>query len=199
VTGVLCNGVDACLQGLPCEFLSRNLTHLMLGASPALTLARRALKSAGHLVLDGVELRHRSVGARRVRKDNGLFSTDAFLASLTADMSACTTPVVPAEIIPLVTDTLMKASLPSFALPPPTDCAPRHFTAAPPRPKQFDTLAPGPGMHGTLICEITVTSPWVPSFVGHSSRKAAEVWSRASRAAGTRRLSMATVHAAHPI
>jgi hypothetical protein len=73
VSDVLCNGVDACLQGLLCEFLSRFLTHLMLGASPALAFAWRALRSAGHLVLYGVELRHLSVGARRVRKDNGLF------------------------------------------------------------------------------------------------------------------------------
>jgi hypothetical protein len=93
-------------------------------------------------------------------------TTDAFLASLTADVSACTTPVVPAKTISLVTDNLMKASLPSFALPPPKDCAPRHFTAAPPRPKQFDTLMPGPSMHGTLICEPPITSPWVPSLSG---------------------------------
>jgi hypothetical protein len=73
----LCDGVNACLQDLPCEILSRIFTHLMLGASPALAFARRPLRSAGHLVLDGVELRHLSVGARRVRKDNGSFTGGA--------------------------------------------------------------------------------------------------------------------------
>jgi hypothetical protein len=109
VTGVLCNGVDACLQGLPWEFLSRDLTHLMLGASPALAFARSALKSAGHLVLDGVELRHLSVGARRVRM---AFSHAVQVVSNRAARLVSLAREVLQELVAIVSELLVSSAIP---------------------------------------------------------------------------------------